>query len=130
MFGECPNPPVSERQVYMAAKRSIKIDLRLTQEEAQRLNGDVAKTGLSREAYLRALIENRPVKAKPAPDLVEVLRHLQQINHNMNQIAVKANTLRFVDTQAYWENVRQLKATISTLLEVMYGSWPPHPCGG
>lgn len=54
-------------------------------------------------------------------DLVSVLRNLQQINNNMNQIAMKANTLNFVDTVAYWENVDGLKKTIQELLEVMYG---------
>lgn len=103
------------------ARRTIKIDLRLNTSEAEQLNRKVAKTGLSREAYLRALIQNRPVKERPAPDLVAVLKKLQQINHNMNQIAVKANALQFIDTQAYWENVRDLNSTIAALLEVMYG---------
>ena len=103
------------------ARRTIKIDLRLNASEAEQLNRKVAKSGLSREAYLRALIQNRPVKERPTPDLVAVLKNLQQINHNMNQIAVKANTLQFVDTQTYWENVRSLKSTMAALLEVMYG---------
>ena len=103
------------------ARRTIKIDLRLNASEAEQLNREVARSGLSREAYLRALIQNRPVKERPAPDLVAVLKNLQQINHNMNQIAVKANALQFVDKQEYWENVRDLNSTIAALLEVMYG---------
>ena len=56
-------------------------------------------------------------------DLVAVLRNLQQINNNINQIALVANTKGFIDTVAYWENVDRLKKTIHELLEVMYGSW-------
>lgn len=102
------------------ARRKIKIDLRLNEEEATLLNTDVEKSGLSREAYLRALIKQRPIKERPPMDLVDVLRNLQQINNNMNQVAMKANSLNFVDTAAYWENVEELKKTLSMLLEVMY----------
>ena len=55
-------------------------------------------------------------------DLISVLRNLQQINNNMNQVALIANAKGFVDTAAYWENVELLKETIHELLEVMYGS--------
>ena len=102
------------------ARRKIKIDLRLSEEEFALLNSDVEKSGLSREAYLRAMIKDRPIKERPPMDLVDVLRNLQQINNNMNQIATKANSMNFVDTAAYWENVDLLKSTIGKLLEVMY----------
>ena len=102
-------------------RRRNKIDLRLNDAELAQLNHDVEKSGWSREKYMRALIAHSPIKSKPSMDLVSVLRNLQQINNNMNQIAMKANTLNFVDTAAYWENVDGLKKTIQELLEVMYG---------
>ncbi len=61
-----------------------------------------------------------PLKEKPPVDVIDILKNLQQINNNMNQIAVKANTKGFVDTASYWENVRWLKETVSKLMEVMY----------
>ena len=102
-------------------RRRNKIDLRLNDAELAQLNHDVEKSGWSREKYLRALIANRPIQERPSMDLVSVLKNLQQINNNMTQIALKANTLNFVDTAAYWENVDGLKKTIQELLEVMYG---------
>ena len=48
------------------------------------------------------------------------LKNLQQINNNMNQIAVKANAKGFVDTASYWQNVRWLQEIISKLMEVIY----------
>ena len=101
-------------------RRRNKIDLRLNDAELAQLNHDVEKSGWSREKYLRALIANRPIQERPSMDLVDVLKSLQQINNNMNQIATKANSLNFVDTAAYWENVEVLKDTIGKLLEVMY----------
>ena len=102
-------------------RRRNKIDLRLNDTELAQLNHDVEKSGWSREKYLRALIANRPIRERPPMDLVSVLKQLQQINNNMNQIAVKANSLNFVDTAAYWENVDQLEELKGKLLEVMYG---------
>ena len=103
------------------ARRNIKIDLRLNEQEMERR--DVARSGWSREKYLRALIEHSSIREMPSMDLISVLRNLQQINNNMNQVALIANAKGFVDTAAYWENVELLKETIHELLEVMYGSW-------
>ena len=105
------------------ARRNIKIDLRLNEQEMERLRRDVARSGWSREKYLRALIEHSSIRETPSMDLISVLRNLQQINNNMNQVALIANAKGFVDTAAYWENVELLKETIHELLEVMYGSW-------
>ena len=105
------------------ARRNIKIDLRLNEQEMERLRRDVARSGWSREKYLRALIEHSSIREMPSMDLISVLRNLQQINNNLNQVALIANAKGFVDTAAYWENVELLKETIHELLEVMYGSW-------
>lgn len=105
------------------ARRNIKIDLRLNEQEMERLRRDVARSGWSREKYLRALIEHSSIREMPSMDLISVLRNLQQINNNVNQVALIANAKGFVDTAAYWENVELLKETIHELLEVMYGSW-------
>lgn len=105
------------------ARRNIKIDLRLNEQEMERLRRDVARSGWSREKYLRALIEHSSIREMPSMDLISVLRNLQQINNSMNQVALIANAKGFVDTAAYWENVELLKETIHELLEVMYGSW-------
>ena len=105
------------------ARRNIKIDLRLNEQEMERLRRDVARSGWSRDKYLRALIEHSSIREMPSMDLISVLHNLQQINNNMNQVALIANAKGFVDTAAYWENVELLKETIHELLEVMYGSW-------
>ena len=47
------------------ARRNIKIDLRLNEQEMERLRRDVARSGWSREKYLRALIEHSAIKEMP-----------------------------------------------------------------
>ena len=101
------------------ARREIEIKLRLNKSEAAMLNQYVEKSGLSREAYLRALIKHTPIKERLPVDFTQTLKAMQQISNNMNQIAVKANSMNFVDTTAYWDNVNWIQRTIGDLIERM-----------
>lgn len=103
------------------AKRNHKIDLRLNDEEFEKLKHDVEQSGWSREKYLRALIMNSPMKARPQLELVQMLKQIQLLNNNMNQIAAKAHSLNFVDSAAYWKNAESVEELKGKLLEVMYG---------
>ena len=102
------------------ARRSIKIDLRLNKDEADYLNSIVERSGLSREAYLRALIKDKPIKECPPVDFFETLKALRQISNNLNQIAMKVNSTGFLDAAEYKQNVRWLQSVIGRLMEVMY----------
>ena len=102
-------------------KRSNNFHLRLTDEEFADLHAKAAKVGIGPQAYIHAVLKGHQLKEKPSMDFTNVLKNLSQINNNMNQIAMKAHTLNFVDTAAYWENVKMLEVTIQELLEFMYG---------
>ena len=99
------------------AKRNIKIDLRLNEQEMERLRRDVARSGWSREKYLRALIDKSVIKEMPSMDLVAVLRNLQQINNNINQIARKANA-GFASREETTRALRMLDEVYGLLYEV------------
>ena len=101
-------------------RRNKEVTLWLSEKEHTYLKEDAAKSGLSVQTYLRFLIQQIQPKEKPSADMVGVLKSLEHIGNNMNQIAFKANAKGFVDTEAYWENVRWLEKTVSELLEVMY----------
>lgn len=49
----------------MAKDTALELCLRLNADEAQRLIENARKCGLTRSAYLRRLIMNKPVKARP-----------------------------------------------------------------
>lgn len=100
-------------------RRNKQIIIRLTDNEYKRLKRNVEKTGLTMQAYFQMLMKNIQPIERPSTDLIEVLKNLQQINNNMNQVAVKANAKGFVDTAAYWENVNWLQETVSYLIMEM-----------
>jgi len=78
-------------------KRDIPIRVRLNEVEADHLYGLVKKSGRSREAFLRAMIEGYQLCEKPDPEFYKVMRELSGIGNNINQLAAKANTFGFVD---------------------------------
>ena len=77
--------------------RNIRIQLWLNKKEADRLDKSVKKSGLSREAYLRHLINGLVPPEAPPPDYYSMMRELYRIGNNLNQIAVKAHTLGVID---------------------------------
>ena len=100
-------------------ERNVEFHFMLNEAEASQLRSMSQKAGLSMQAYLRALIHNSPIKEQPSADFFAVLKQLQQINNNMNQIAVKANAVGFVDAPAYRENAERLQDITAALLRAV-----------
>lgn len=98
-------------------KRNNTVLLRLNDEEYNLLNCKVRGSGLSREAFLRALIKNKELRAIPPMDFFDVLRELSRIDNNMNQIAAKAHSLKYIDEVMYRENCSALEKTISKIMQ-------------
>ena len=96
-------------------KRNREVLLWLDEKEYEQLHVNAKKCGLSIQRYLRKLLDDIQPVELPHADYYEVLKNLRQINVNMNQIAVKANTNGFIDVKAYWENVRNLQEIYSLL---------------
>ena len=71
--------------------------MRLSDDELTHFKSHVKKTGLSQEAYLRILINQRIPKEKPDNQFYGILRELAAIGNNVHQLAAKANALGFID---------------------------------
>lgn len=100
----------------MARTRTHEIHLRLNDREYRRLMRSAAKCGLSQQAYLRKLCLDKHPTERPPMELIDILRNIQQINNNMNQIAMRAYATGMVDGMAYWKNVSWLKEVVSLLI--------------
>lgn len=81
--------------------RTIEMKLRLNRKEAEMLNKRVKKSGLSREAYLRHLINGLVPTDAPPPDYFAMMREFHAIGNNLNQIAQKAHILNVLDVKRY-----------------------------
>lgn len=74
-------------------KRNVHIQFWLDKKEAEVFQKKVKRSGLSREAYLRHLVNGLEPQDAPPPDYYAMMRELHGIGNNLNQIAVKAHTL-------------------------------------
>lgn len=101
--------------------KPYEIKVRLTENEYVRLKKNVAKTGLSREAFLRSIIANTVPKELPPMDFYDVMRELRQTSINMNQIAMKANTLNLIDAPFYTKCHKDLQSAIGKIMQAVYG---------
>lgn len=93
-------------------KRNIEIKLRLDKKEAESLNKRVKKSGLSRESYLRHIINGLVPTDVPPPDYYSMMRELHGIGNNLNQIAQKAHVLNVLDVKRYDEAVKALDSAV------------------
>ena len=104
------------------AERKYKLTVTLSEKDYARLNRLKKKTGLTTQAYFLKLFHEIQPKELPQADFYEVLKVLRQISINMNQIAAKANTIGFINAEAYWENSGRLQKAISEIKHQMTGN--------
>ena len=103
----------------MTEKRNIEIKVRLNRKEADQLCKRVKRSRLSREAYLRHLINGVVPQDAPPPDYYAMMQQLYRIGNNLNQISQKAHTLNVIDVQRYDAAVSQFKAAVKEITEAV-----------
>jgi hypothetical protein len=105
-------------------KRSIQIIVRMNEEEQQHLAQQVKKTGLSQEAFIRALINGYVPKELPPPDYYSMTKELHAIGNNLNQLAAKANATGHIDRTVFqYEANRLRKAVLDIQAAVTLPEW-------
>ena len=68
-------------------KRNVHVQFWLDKKEAEAFNKKVKRSGLSREVYLRHLINGLVPQDAPPPAYFDFIRELHGIGNNLNQIA-------------------------------------------
>ena len=99
--------------------RTTEIKVRLNQKEADILNERVKKSCLSREAYLRQLINGLVPQDAPPPDYYAMMRELYRIGNNLNQIARKAKTLNMIDVPLYKKTVGEFETAVKQITDAV-----------
>ena len=72
-------------------KRNVHVQFWLDKKEAEAFNKKVKRSGLSREAYLRHLVNGLVPQDAPPPAYYDFMRELHRIGGNLNQIARHAH---------------------------------------
>ena len=116
-------PPLKPRKAHPALfiktkeenqsmlKRQIKVTFRLTPAEYESLVAKAAAAGLSREAFLRTLLEGCQIRPRPPDSYKDLARDLASIGNNINQIAHTANssgTISYAQAQQAAALMRQV----------------------
>lgn len=78
-------------------KRNIQKIVRFSRDEAQDLQKKAKRACLSEAGLIRLLLRGYEPREKPDERFYDVMRELSSIGNNINQLAVKANALGFVD---------------------------------
>lgn len=99
--------------------RNIEIKVRLNRKEAEALNKKVKKSRISREAYLRHLINGVVPQDAPPPEYFDFMRELHRVGNNLNQIAQKAHVLNVIDVQRYDREVRKFRQAVEQITEAV-----------
>lgn len=97
------------------AEKKVEIKVRLTPKEAARLQRQVKRTGLSREAYLRHLIYGVVPQEIPPPDYFSFMERLYQVGNLLEQIYRQARILGAVDTAKYEEAVGEFRQLVEDI---------------
>lgn len=93
-------------------KRDIRIQVWLNQEENERFRASVEKTGLTKENYLRTLINGYAPKEQPHPDYFNLMHEFHAIGNNLNQLAAKANATGHIDKIVFQYEANRLRKAI------------------
>lgn len=88
--------PRKERKNTM--KQRIKKQFWLSPQDARELKRKAKLCGITETAVIRILLHGYEPKEKPDARFYETMRQLSAIGNNINQLALKANTLGFIDT--------------------------------
>lgn len=71
--------------------RTREVKFRLTEKELERLNNNVAMTGLSREQYLRVLVSRKIPMALPPADYRVLIRQMIWVEEELRKIREGSN---------------------------------------
>ena len=88
-------------------KRNVDKHIWFDGQEAQDLQKKAKKACLTEAALIRLLIRGYEPREKPDERFYDAMRELSAIGNNINQLAIKANALGFVDTPMLREEARK-----------------------
>ena len=91
--------------------RTNAVIVRLTDKEKKQLQRQAENAGLKMEPFIRKLIMGADIQPRPPDNIVQLIREINFIGNNINQIAKKVNTENNV-SQSQLEEILHLLGEI------------------
>ncbi len=98
--------------------RNIKLQIWLSEAEADSLERRARHSKKSKSAYVRNLINGYEPKVAPPIEYHRIIRELRAIGNNVNQIAHKANCTDDIRAEMYDRHYSELTALADELSKV------------
>ena len=95
--------------------RTTAVLVRLSEKEKEHLKSQAAACALKMEPYIRKLIMGKEVRPRPPDEYVKLLREINAIGNNINQIAHIANAEQRISEDKI-ETVLQMQNDIMRLV--------------
>ena len=95
--------------------RTTAVLVRLSEKEKEHLKSQAAACALKMEPYIRQLIMGKEVRPRPPDEYVKLLREINAIGNNINQIAHIANAEHRISEDKI-ETVLQMQNDIMRLV--------------
>ena len=92
-------------------ENKVKISVRLNEKEHKQLQRQAENAGLKMEPFIRKLIMGADIQPRPPDNVVQLIREINFIGNNINQIAKKVNTENNV-SQSQLEEILHLLGEI------------------
>ena len=96
-------------------ERNTAVLVRLSQKEKEYLKAQAAACALKMEPYIRQLIMGSVIRPRPPDEYVKLLREINAVGNNINQIAHIANAERHISADKI-EEVLKMQDEIMRLV--------------
>ena len=107
-------------------RRNKRIEIKMNDEELKHLNHLVRQSKLSRESYLRMIINGLVPRASPSDELIDTILILRKISNDIYQLSINnPNTIQYQsDFELLQEQINQIMILIRqpTNLEELWQS--------
>jgi hypothetical protein len=109
-YDPAKNKYYHSKEMMIMKNETVRIRVRLTEEEKEKLERDAALCGLSQAEYVRQICKGKKPPPQPGPDFWDLLEEIYHVHDSLQKC------VRFLPETA--EECRRIEALILTLVEV------------
>lgn len=97
-------------------KRSCRLEVRLHKGEMTEVAQKAKKAGLTTSSFVRKAVKDAVVKEAPPMDLHMLIMEIRKVGANIEQAAIKANSVDYVDTSILYKELANLAEVEKTII--------------